>query len=159
MTTIETLGQQHQTVLARLQAVEAAMPGPAAVLEDFHAFLAGELGEHFELEEAALFPILATRPQLAAGPIAVMEAEHLEFRSLLAELGAALGRPGGEHQAAVTSRLIVALLRAHIEKEDHVLFPLAAEVLTADELATLEARAAALARRAPCAAEVAAGRR
>lgn len=155
-TTIETLGQQHRTVLARLRAVEAAAPEDTAALEDFHAFLVGEVGEHFELEEAALFPILATRPHLAAGPIAVMEAEHLEFRTLLAELGTALRQSGAERRPDITDR-IIALLRDHIDKEDHVLFPLAMQVLSADELATVEARAAALANSA--AQAVGAGRR
>jgi hemerythrin-like domain-containing protein len=112
-------------------------------LENFHAFLEGEVREHFELEEEALFPILATRPPLAAGPLAVMMAEHEEFRALLAELGAALRVADSERRAAVIGR-IVTLLRTHIDKEDHVLFPLAAQLLAPEELATVEARARSL---------------
>jgi hemerythrin-like domain-containing protein len=140
-TAIETLGQQHRKVLGRLKAVEAAALERAAELEDVYAFLQGEVREHFALEEEALFPILATHPQLAAGLIAVMEGEHEEFRALLAELGAALRTAGAERRAVVISRLI-ALLRAHIDKQDHVLFPLATQVLTPQELATVEARVA-----------------
>lgn len=141
-TTIETLAQQHRAVLARLEEAEAVAPGRAAALEDFLGFLESEVREHVGLEEEALFPILATRPHLAVGPIAVMEAEHHELHALVAELGAAL-RTAGADQPAAVARKIIALLRAHIDKEDHVLFPLAAQVLTADELEAVEVRAAA----------------
>jgi len=141
-TTIATLGQQHRTVLARLDEVEAAAPGHTATRREFLAFLGGEVEEHFGLEEEALFPVLARHPHLTTGPVAVMEAEHHEFRALIAELAAALRAPGAGRPDPVV-RAIITLLRAHIDKEDHVLFPLAEALLTAAELGEVEARAAA----------------
>jgi hemerythrin-like domain-containing protein len=140
-TTIDTLGSQHRTVLARLHEIAAAAPA-AAPLPDFLAFLQSEVQEHFALEEDFLFPALARHAQLAQGPLAVMEAEHEEFRALVAELAVAL-RTGNAAAAAGAARDVVGLLRAHIDKEDHVLFPMARHVLSAAELDDLDARAAA----------------
>jgi hemerythrin-like domain-containing protein len=141
-TTIETLGIQHRTVLAHLNEFEAGTPGRPA-LEALHAFLAGEVDEHFGLEEEALFPVLARHPQLAVGPLAVMEVEHREFRALVGELAAALD--ADDPRAPAVARAIGVLLRAHIDKEDRVLFPLAGHLLSAAELQEVEARAAACA--------------
>lgn len=135
--TIDTLGVQHQTVLARLDEIETA--AAAARLADFLAFLQGELLEHFALEENRLFPVLA-RHHLAEGPLAVMQMEHEDFRALVAELAVAL-RAGNAEGAVAAAREIIALLRAHISKEDHVLFPLARHVLSAAEVEEIDARA------------------
>jgi hemerythrin-like domain-containing protein len=140
--TIATLAQQHRMVLARLDEVEAGAPGHTATLQQFLAFLGSEVEEHFGLEEEALFPVLARHPHLAAGPVAVMNAEHHEFRALVGELATALRTPGAGRPDPV-ARAIITLLRAHIDKEDHVLFPLAEDLLTAAELEEVQARAAA----------------
>lgn len=138
--TIEILGSQHQTVLARLDEIAVAPAG--APLEDFLAFLEGEVQEHFGLEETFLFPALARHRHLAEGPVAVMEAEHREFRALVAELGVAL-RASRADSAAAAARTVIELLRAHIYKEDHVLFPLAEHVLSPAELDELDAKSGA----------------
>lgn len=141
-TTIETLRDQHQAVLACLDEVEARTPGPTAALQEFLGFLQTEMQEHLGLEEEALFPVLSRHPRLAEGPVVVMEAEHRELHALIAELAVAL-RTGSADQPLAIVRIIIALLRAHIDKEDHVLFPLAAHVLSVAELEEMEARAAA----------------
>lgn len=139
-TTIATLESQHQTVLARLDQVAAA--AAAAPLPDFLVFLQGEVGEHFALEEEFLFPALERFPQLAQGPVAVMKAEHAEFRALVAALAVAL-RAGSQDGALTAARQVIGLLRAHIDKEDHVLFPMARHFMSAVELDDLDARTAA----------------
>ena len=146
--TIERLREQHQIVLARLDEVEAAVPGSLATMGEFLAFLQTELPEHFDLEETVLFPVLSRHRHLADGPVAVMEAEHHECHALVAELAVAL-RAGSMEQLAAVARRVVAVLRAHIDKEDHVLFPLAARVLSAAERDEVEARAAQRPRSAP----------
>lgn len=140
-TTIDTLGNQHRTVLARLDEVAAAGPA-AAGLPEFLAFLQDEVREHFALEEDFLFPALAHHRTLAQGPLAVMEAEHEEFRALVAALAVAL-RAGSAEGAVTAAGEIIALLRAHIDKEDHVLFPLARRILSAAELDEVDDRARA----------------
>ena len=144
MTTIERLGAQHQEVLARLASTEAALDSqPSSDLGLFHTYLELEVVAHFGLEEGALFPLLERHMSPQFGPLAVMNAEHLEFRELLAAFGDAV-RGGEVAVQTACARHIIALLREHIAKEDQVLFPMAAQVLSADELAEVEHRAAAL---------------
>lgn len=142
--TIDVLVQQHRAVLDRLEEVEAVTPSRPA-LKELLVFLQSEVEEHLVLEEEALFPVLARRPQLAAGPLAVMDAEHQELRALTTELAAALGT-GASSDPGVAAARIAALLRAHIDKEDRVLFPLAAHLLSAAEREEVDARARVLER-------------
>jgi hemerythrin-like domain-containing protein len=144
--TIEVLTRQHQDVLAWLAATETALASGRddADLAGFANFLDSEVVQHFALEEHALFPILARHPGLSQGPLAVMNAEHASFRELLNNLTAGIRAADLGQQRSCTHGLID-LLRAHIAKEDTVLFPMASRLLSADELAEVEARAAELA--------------
>jgi hemerythrin-like domain-containing protein len=143
-TTIDLLSMQHQDVLAQLRAVEAEiLPRKDADLAEFAAYLADEVACHFALEEQALFPSLARHLSLAHGPLAVMNAEHADFREALAGLTAAL------HGADLTAQhthaaQLIQLLRTHIAKEDHVLFPMAARLLSAAEQDEVDRCAAVL---------------
>jgi hemerythrin-like domain-containing protein len=146
--TIDLLGQQHQEVLARLAAVDAGLLTRGAFdLAPFASFLAGEVRAHFALEEEALFPIMARHLGTGQGPLAVMDAEHVAFRALLQALQDTLAAgdvPGQRAAAAET----IHLLRGHIHKEDHVLFPMATHMLSAEEQQEVDRRAAALTRAA-----------
>lgn len=148
-TTIELLGSQHQEVLAHLEAIEHAMALSAATgdIADFVSYLECEVMDHFVIEEQALFPVLARHIGQAQGPLAMMDAEHSIFRQLLAELGVASRSRDIEQQQRRTQD-ITDLLRAHIAKEDQVLFPMAAHMLSPQEHAEVDARAAALRRSA-----------
>ena len=141
--TIELLSTQHREVLARLTDVEAALTAPDGTgLAAFAAYLADEVTHHFAIEEQALFPLLARHLSLESGPLAVMHAEHGSFRELLAGLTSAVdaGDIDAQHTRAAE---LVQLLRAHIAKEDHVLFPMAARLLSTAELVEVD-RCAAL---------------
>ena len=141
--TIDLLGQQHQEVLARLAAVDAGLLTRGAFdLAPFAWFLAGEVRAHFALEEEALFPIMARHLGTGQGPLAVMDAEHAAFRDLLQALQNALaaGDVPGQRVAAAA---IIDLLRGHIHKEDHVLFPMATRMLSVEEQHEVDHRAAA----------------
>lgn len=90
---------------------------------------------HHGKEEDFLFPALE-KTGLAhdSGPIAVMLAEHAQGRQLVGGLARALeGLAAGDQDAApdlaTAGREYVDLLRAHIHKEDNVLFALADERL------------------------------
>ena len=146
MNTIELLGQQHEQVLARLAAIEPAASANATngELAEFLAFLEGEVAEHFRLEEEALFPVLERRLGVSHGPLAVMNAEHTTFRALMHGLGASVRAGDLDRQRDCTLQ-IVDLLRGHIAKEDNVLFPMAARMLTREEQHEVEARAAGIA--------------
>jgi hemerythrin-like domain-containing protein len=141
--TLDRLGEDHLGVLQRLAEVETAIGRAASDFSDFAGFLESEVMQHFALEEQALFPLLARHLGVDDGPLAVMNSEHATFRRLLGDLrdgvragdGAAQRRAGGE---------IVSLLRAHIAKEDNVLFPMAARVLSPEEQNEVEALAQAM---------------
>ncbi len=147
--TIELLGAQHQDVLAHLAAVEAAMvTGDTPNFADFATYLTQEVAAHFTLEEQALFPAMARHLGSDRGPLAVMNAEHESFRALLSDLTRAVGKGDSTAQRERCVE-IIALLRDHIDKEDHVLFPMALRLLSSAELAEVNACAATLKGAAP----------
>lgn len=140
-TTLVLLEAEHRGVLARLDDVEALLGAPCADLPGFHAFLDRDVAAHFALEEEVLFPVLARHPALAEGPVAIMLREHALFRAQLGLLGDAVDRRDVPAQTAAVVAL-VALLRAHIAKEDGVLFELARATLSPGELQEIETRRA-----------------
>jgi len=68
-----------------------------------------------------------------------MNAEHEEFRALLARLQGLVGSDLAEQAAC--ARELMELLRAHIAKEDGVLFPMAERLLSPTEREQLASRA------------------
>ena len=108
-------------------------PGPARDAVTFFRGFADR--NHHGKEEQQLFPMLEDRgfsPE--AGPTAVMRGEHVDGRALVEQLegaidGAALGDESAVRGFVVWSRTYVQMLRAHIEKEDTCLFPMADRVL------------------------------
>ena len=101
---------------------------------------------HHAKEEKHLFPKMRERSPLATErPLGVMMGEHQEGRRLVTGMADGLLRACDGDRAAVqglAAALIeyVDLLRAHIDKEDNVLFPLADKVLPAeDQKALVEA--------------------
>jgi len=92
-------------------------------------------GLHHQKEERVLFPSLteAGLPQ-EGGPVGVMLIEHDEGRRFVATMheslaGAVAGEAAARTQLSAAARGYVVLLRAHIQKEDTVLFPMAENVL------------------------------
>jgi len=101
---------------------------------------------HHGKEEKQLFPAMESRGYSPdAGPVSVMLAEHTRGRELIAGMAATRdGAVRGEKAAcaafAGSAEAYIHLLREHIQKEDHCLFPMADQALTeADQAALLEA--------------------
>lgn len=129
----DILRDEHTLILRALDTLEAAAarleqgrPAPeawwAALVDWLRAFADRT---HHAREEQALFPaLLAAGIPAEGGPIGVMLAEHEEGRALIE--GLAAPDPGPRARCA---RAYAALLRAHIAKENDVLFPLADAVL------------------------------
>ena len=100
---------------------------------------------HHGKEEGSLFPVLERRgiPR-TGGPIGVMLFEHEEGRQwvkLMDEAGIrySRGEEGARRDLIEGARGYSQLLRAHIGKEDHVLFAMADQVLTEkDQVELLE---------------------
>lgn len=92
---------------------------------------------HHCKEEELLFPALEScgfSPH--QGPTAVMRSEHAIGRKLICVMSNAVDGAGDGDEAAISdftknARTYVAMLRAHIQKEDHCLFPMVQQRLDA----------------------------
>jgi hemerythrin-like domain-containing protein len=100
-------------------------------------------GCHHKKEEGVLFVALVQNGMSKeAGPVAVMLAEHEEGRRLTRGMREGAERVQSGDQAAisqVTQNALgyVALLRQHIQKEDRILFPMADQVIPAEQHAQI----------------------
>ena len=107
------------------------------VLKDALEFFEGDLELHFRHEELALFPALA-KVIGRTGPVGAMLAEHESIWNAVDRFGTSVEElaEGGDVQvarrAAQAASHIVFLLRGHIQREDSMLFPLAASTLNDD---------------------------
>lgn len=142
---VDALTREHRTILAVLDAIERqagalrdGVPVAAAFWRDALDFVATYADRcHHGKEESLLFAELE-RAGLPGehGPTACMRAEHEQGRRLRQAMAAALDRGDGRALATAAGDYVL-LLREHIDKEDHVLFPLARSVLSADAVARL----------------------
>jgi len=142
---IQSLMDEHQTILRALASLEALL-GPDHAEEptdtlrecvDFLRTYADRL--HHGKEEALLFPALERRGMPAEhGPTAAMRHEHEQGRALVGRMAVALEAEPVDRDAVREAGLaFVALLRDHIAKEDHVLFPMAERTLPGSDLHAL----------------------
>ncbi|HOF40523.1 MAG TPA: hemerythrin domain-containing protein [Candidatus Hydrogenedentes bacterium] len=147
----ETLKHEHDVILLVLEAVERearairhagkANAERVGKMIDFIRNFADKC--HHAKEEKLLFVRLEQRgiPR-DGGPIGVMLAEHEKGRAHARAVAEALPKAAqGERQAAqaVADNLMgyVLLLRAHIDKEDNVLYPMGNRVLTEEDQRSL----------------------
>lgn len=131
------LRDEHQVILRALALLERlgrALDAGKAVerahlawLRSFFETFADRC--HHGKEEQHLFPALERHgiPR-EGGPLAVMLQEHEEGRALLRAMA-----QGDDRPVAGAIRAYAGLLRAHIDKENGVLFPLAEQVLPEGE--------------------------
>lgn len=142
----QVLKEEHELILQALDALEkkvtALESGAApdrAYFDRAVEFLRSFADRcHHGKEEDLLFKAMINRgfPQ-HGGPIAVMLSEHETGRAFIrgiAEGAAALGTdPGAAKRIVENGRGYIGLLRAHIDKENNILFPMADNVLTAED--------------------------
>ena len=139
MKATDILMQEHRAIERALNILDIA----AKKLEEGETIPAGLIGDtmqfirlfadrcHHGKEEGFLFPALE-RSGLPkeSGPLAVMQTDHDEGRALVRSMGEGLrqieaGNAGAVPRFCRDSRDFSSLLRAHIMKEDHVLFVMA----------------------------------
>ena len=151
MNPTETLKHEHRIVLMVLEGAERearSITAGAAVhadkVEQMVDFFKNFVDRcHHAKEEKHLFPALAAKGFApGSGPVGVMLHEHEQGRAAVRAIAAALpGARAGDRKAALdlADALLgyAELLRAHIYKEDNVLFPMADQVLPAQEQARL----------------------
>ncbi|OGT96653.1 MAG: hypothetical protein A3I79_03910 [Gemmatimonadetes bacterium RIFCSPLOWO2_02_FULL_71_11] len=129
---LRALERLEQAALALRTGAETARH--LAVAREVHGVLSTAVRAHNDAEERALFPLLEDDPT-----VAVFVEEHRVLRGLEQELADGLAAADGRRVAGTALR-IVDLLRAHIEREDHMLFPSARAALGADGLAEVARR-------------------
>lgn len=140
---IRRFEEEHDVALAALaqleRAAEALRSGEAserhfATVRLVHALLCGAVRRHNEDEERALFPLLGEN-----APLGPFLDEHETLWKLEEELAASLDR-GDRGGLARVALEIVDLLRAHIQRENDMLFPMARALLGVDGLAIVSQR-------------------
>ncbi|MBI3950742.1 MAG: hemerythrin domain-containing protein [Acidobacteria bacterium] len=148
---IETLKHEHRViervlraldgVCQRLESGGTVSPETLLSFPDFMRAFADRC--HHGKEEVHLFPTLEQHGVPGeGGPIDVMLYEHEVGRGLVAELDRSAqackdAAPEASQRFVDTARRYIDLLTQHIQKEDHVLFRIAEEVLNEDALASL----------------------
>jgi hemerythrin-like domain-containing protein len=132
-----------------------------AALGHIAEFLSRDLVLHIQKENDALFPALSRFMPLEIGPLAVMRGEHEEisdsFRGLLEGLAhlkcCSTTDSSGAGEVRDHGRALIQVLRAHLFKEEHVLFPFAESRLSPEDdrliLERFEEFAAGFSRAAP----------
>lgn len=134
---VDVLSQEHQVILAVLEAVQeearVLRAGQKIATEfwrdafDFFATFVDTC--HHGKEEDVLFPTMGRHgfPE-QQGPIAVMREEHELGRTLVRRMRADVAGQDGA-ALAKDAQEYIAFLRDHIAKEDGILFPIAKNVL------------------------------
>jgi hemerythrin-like domain-containing protein len=142
----QVLKDEHALILEALDAIErkvAALEAGAApdraYFEKAVQFLRTFADQcHHGKEENLLFKTMVDRgfPR-QAGPIAVMLSEHETGRSFIRGISEGVAAVGTDPYAAKriveNGRGYVGLLRAHIDKENQILFPMADNVLSPED--------------------------
>lgn len=128
---------EHGVFHVELDHLERAVP-EAAAIEQVHAqaaLLAASLGTHAGLEDELLFAALEPYLGSEAGPLAVMRMEHDEIEHSLQRL------PEIQNLSEAQGLLLhlVQVAQDHFTKEEHVLFPMAQQMLDAPTLVRLGA--------------------
>jgi uncharacterized protein len=140
----DLLSEDHTTIEKVFAAVEKKLAEPSgpnpAFIADAVEFLVGYVeGCHNKKEETHLFPLCEERGiPTDGGPLAVMLAEHEQQKKLITgieESGKAFAGGDGSALASFTKtfREYATLCKDHYWKENDILYPMAARVMSADD--------------------------
>ena len=117
-------------------------------LREATRFINEDIRRHNEAEEMALFPMLEAKIG-ASGPTAVMRSEHQQLWLTLEKMDRELDllAENSEDQLklariAELAAFIHDFLKQHIFKEDNILYPMARDLLSAEELTAVGHRMA-----------------
>jgi hemerythrin-like domain-containing protein len=140
---IDDLKHEHDAILSALQILEGmgtqVASGKNVDKKDIHNFISflREFADkcHHGKEEGILFPALtkAGIPE-KGGPVGVMLSEHNQGRNLIKDMEDAISHKLNYAKFAEVAKEYTNLLRAHIQKENNVLFPMAEQRLTTSQL-------------------------
>lgn len=136
MRIIDRFSSEHDVFISQLQVIEDLTRGGADVASVVAAIrtLAAPLLAHAENEERALFPDLEPSMGGEGGPLAVLTEEH---HVLHGQLDRMTGEPPRWELEQVLDAFL-RVLRGHIEKEEDVLFPAAAQLIDDSRLERMD---------------------
>jgi hemerythrin-like domain-containing protein len=156
MDAIELLMTEHRLIEEALVALEAYAEDVVqgrdidpADLRDFVIFIREFADKkHHGKEEEILFAEMARQGfPTEVGPIAVMLSDHDQGRAFVTVLAALADKARwtieDRKEMVAAAFGYVGLLRQHIMKEDHVLYPMARARLPAESIAAIDSRSAA----------------
>lgn len=126
---------EHAVIYPGLDRIVEASFATAEEMRAAAAILAAGLASHARIEDELLFVPLEEQIGGEMGPLAVMRLEHDEIEGVLERLQEVEGPTEGR---TIATRL-AQLARDHFAKEEQVLYPMAENVLDADELERLGA--------------------
>jgi hemerythrin-like domain-containing protein len=129
---------EHEQALAALDRLERAAVALAArdpaephlrTVREVCDTLVTTVREHNDNEERLLFPLICDD-----APCTPFIEEHVALRELERRLQQALDGPHPERDIPPVAHALVDLLKAHIQREDDVLFPMARTLLGPERL-------------------------
>jgi hemerythrin-like domain-containing protein len=142
----QVLKEEHELILQALDAlekkivlIEGGEAPDAAYFQKAVEFLRTFAdGCHHGKEENLLFKTMVNRGfPLQGGPIAVMLSEHEAGRAFIRGIAEGAANVGNDPEAArqivENGRGYIGLLRAHIHKENNILFPMADNILSPED--------------------------
>ncbi len=134
MTITELLRIEHAAFNTILQEIEAVLPSTATLgeLRLLVRVMAGFLQEHGGKEEAVLYPAL-DHMQAQRGQLKEMTQEHGELDQQIRQVAKNRDLKTARQQLGQ----LIQAVREHFEHEERCLFPLAEEVLEAENLVAL----------------------
>lgn len=132
----DRFSSEHDVFLAQLEVIDDLTRRDASVESIVSALrtLAAPLVAHAMNEERALFPDLEPSMGGQGGPLAILIDEHETIHAQIDELVDSPARQRLESVLDAFQRL----LRGHIDKEEQVLFPAAAQILGDTKLERLD---------------------
>ncbi|MBI3166825.1 MAG: hemerythrin domain-containing protein [Chloroflexi bacterium] len=136
---------EHAVFHLMLGNIEQSLPAFDSLsnLQNRIAAFAFALEAHAGLEDELLFNALEPHLGTAGGPLAVMRMEHDQIRDLLGKIESATDLDS----ARAFAKQMIQITRGHFQKEEQILFRMARQALSEDELSSLGAQWAQ--RRAP----------
>jgi iron-sulfur cluster repair protein YtfE (RIC family) len=110
----------------------AAQAGDVDAEKESWSAFQGELLRHLRMEEEVMFPAFERATGMTdGGPTFVMRSEHDQMRGLIEQMSAAA--EGDDHDELVDlGDTLLMLIQQHNQKEEHMLYPMAEQALTAD---------------------------
>lgn len=89
-----------------------------------------DLEAHFGVEENTLFPAFEAATGMTGGPTQVMRHEHTQMRDLLEQMRGAIAGRNAEGFAGAAETLLI-FMQQHNMKEEHILYPMCDQHLSA----------------------------